>query len=511
MERFVPLAVIANIVLYHYPFFGYVIDHLNFQNASAYLIFASIIVALLGVNLFLFFLMAALSSKLLKGFLILSALFNAVALYFIQTYNVILGRAMMGNVFNTRYSEASAYYDPKLLAYLLLLGVIPALIIYKTELKPAKRLRLALLGVASLLLSILILYLNSFSWLWLDKHAKYLGGLSMPWSYSINALRYEIKKQKKSQRQKRLPDGKFTDNQKRVVVLVIGESARADHFSLYGYPKPTSPELEKADIIALPNTDAAATYTTASVAAILSHKGSTSDNYEPLTSYLHRMGAYVEWRTNNWGEPKQEVDRYFKSSDLNKECQGSACKYDMMLLTNLEETILQNPKKKILIVLHTAGSHGPSYNQKYPPEFEYFKPVCTTVDLKQCSKEALFNAYDNTIRYTDYFLAQTIKKLEQLHLPAIMLYISDHGESLGEYNLYLHGTPYAIAPDCQKRVPFILWESKTFLEERGYQKPYAKKEARYGHHMVFHTILDALSLDSPLYKPEWDLLRSNGK
>lgn len=501
------VAVLANLLLYHAPFLNYAVSHLDFENSSAYITLFCALIALVGVNAFLFSLFAAVTPKFFKFFLIVSALGNSIAFYFVQTYNVILDRSMMGNVFNTRYSEASAYYDPKIFVYLVLFGIVPALVIYKIKIKQTKRRWLLAGGSVALLVSALILYLNSFTWLWLDKNAKFLGGLSMPWSYSINAVRYELKKRRKSSKQKLLPDGKFTDEKKTVVLLVIGESARADHFSLYGYAKPTNPELQKEDILALKNTFSTATYTTASVASILAYDGSTSSDYEPLTNYLHRMGAYVEWRTKNWGEPAQKVDRFYQAGELKKDCKGEECDYDASLLVHLKRAILDAKSNKILIVLHTAGSHGPTYYQKYPPNFERFQPVCKTVDLKQCSKEELLNAYDNTILYTDHFLSQAIKKLKKLHIPAIMLYISDHGESLGEYNLYLHGTPYAIAPDYQKRVPFLIWESREFLKERGWKKPYVKKQEKYGQYNIFHTVLDALSFKSPVYKKEWDLLR----
>ncbi len=500
-------AVFLNLILYHYPFIAYVTEHLEFSKSSAYITFACAIIALIGVQMLLFHLMALLGVRFFKLFLIITFIANSIAFYFVETYSVILDRAMMGNVFNTRYSEASAYFDPKIFLYILLLGILPSLIIYKLRFKLSKRTHLLTAGVGSFIVSALILYFNSFTWLWLDKNAKYLGGLAMPWSYSINAVRVELKKRRANQKQLLLPNGRFKDNNKTVVVLVIGESARASQFSLYGYPKETNPQLKKENILVLKNSYSTATYTTKSVASILSYDGSTSNEYEPLTNYLHRMGAYVEWRTKNWGEPKEKVNHFYEASELKKVCQGKGCDYDEVLLTHLNKNIRSAKASKILIVLHTAGSHGPTYFQKYPPSFEHFTPVCKTVDLKECSKESLFNAYDNTILYTDYFLAKTINQLKKLHLPLLFIYISDHGESLGEYNLYLHGTPYAIAPDVQKRVPFIVWESKEFLKLKGFAQPYIRAKERYGQNNVFHTVLDALGVDSSIYKEEDDLLK----
>ncbi len=500
------LAVFINLILYHYPFIAYVTEHLELSKSSAYITFGCAVIALFAVQMLLFHLMALLGVRFFKLFLMLTFFANSIAFYFVQTYNVILDRAMMGNTLGTRYSEASAYFDSKLLLYVLFLGILPSLIIYKIRIKPSKRQHLLLSGFGTFILSALILYLNSFTWLWLDKNAKYLGGLAMPWSYSINAVRVELKKRRANQKQILLPDGKFKDNNKTVVVLVIGESARASEFSLYGYNKETNPQLKKENILVLKNTYSTATYTTKSVASILSYDGSTSNSYEPLTNYLHRMGAYVEWRTKNWGEPNQKVDHFYQAGELKKACQGEGCDYDEVLISNLNKNILSVKASKILMVLHTAGSHGPTYFKKYPSSFEHFTPVCKTVDLKECSKESLFNAYDNTILYTDYFLAKTINKLKKLHLPVLFLYLSDHGESLGEYNLYLHGTPYAIAPDVQKKIPFIVWESKEFLRLKGFTQPYIQPKERYGQNNIFHTVLGAFGVESSVYREKDDLL-----
>ncbi|MBA1438177.1 MAG: phosphoethanolamine--lipid A transferase EptA [Epsilonproteobacteria bacterium] len=503
---FTLIAVLSNIILYHLPFFHYVTDHLKLNNPGSFATMLCVSIALFGVNAFLFYLVASISARFFKFFLIITSLGNALAFYFVQTYSVILDRSMMGNVFNTRYSEASAYFDPIIFLYIFLLGIIPAYIVYKTQLRNTPRKKLLLGGFGALIFSVFVLYLNSFTWLWLDKHAKYLGGLSMPWSYSINALRYEIKKQQKSKKQKLLPDGKFLNDTKVVVLLIIGESARADHFSLYGYNKPTNPRLSNIDIIALKPVMATTTYTTGSVASILAYDGSSSNEYEPLPNYLHRMGAYVEWRSKNWGAPNLNIDHFIEAGELKQTCQGDRCDYDEVLLTNLKQSIRKATKNKIFIVLHTAGSHGPTYYQKYPPSFEHFQPVCKTVDLKKCTQEELFNAYDNTIYYTDYFLSKAIEQLKKLNMPSLMIYISDHGESLGEYNLYLHGTPYAIAPRYQKEVPLLLWASKQFLQQRALNTLAIKKEEKYGQYNIFHTVLEALSLQSPIFNQKHNLL-----
>ena len=109
------------------------------------------------------------------------------------------------------------------------------------------------------------------------------------------------------------------------------------------------------------------------------------------------------------------------------------------------------------------GSHEPAYYKCYPESFNTFKPACNSLELSSCTNKEINNAYDNAIFYTDYFLSHVISLLKE-NTPKFeitMFYISDHGESLGESGLYLHGMPYIFAPDSQTKVPLIVWASET--------------------------------------------------
>jgi lipid A ethanolaminephosphotransferase len=168
---------------------------------------------------------------------------------------------------------------------------------------------------------------------------------------------------------------------------------------------------------------------------------------------------------------------------------------------------LLSKKQKILVVLHTKGSHGPSYNTQYPPKFEKYTPVCKSVELSKCSNEELINAYDNTIFYTDYFINKTINILKNLkNIPSMLIYASDHGESLGEYGLYLHGTPYSIAPDYQTKIPFMIWLSAEFKNQKNISSMVQKKS--HSHENIFHTIIGAYEMQTKIYKPNLDILRA---
>ena len=181
-------------------------------------------------------------------------------------------------------------------------------------------------------------------------------------------------------------------------------------------------------------------------------------------------------------------------------CSGVECNYDEVLLVDLKEKILNNSKNKIFLVLHTSTSHGPKYNKKYPARFEHFNPVCNSVELSKCSSEELINAYDNTILYTDYILARLIDILKQLEeYNSAMLYVSDHGQSLGENNIYLHGLPTSIAPKEQLEIPFIVWLSDN-------SKKLTVNEPLSQNH-VFHSVLKFLSVESPIYNKNMSIFK----
>jgi lipid A ethanolaminephosphotransferase len=225
-----------------------------------------------------------------------------------------------------------------------------------------------------------------------------------------------------------------------------------------------------------------------------------------LPSYLQRFGVDVIWRTRNWGEPPIVVQTYEKASDLSANCSGAPCDYDEVLLSGLEQRIRTSSSKRVFVVLHQSGSHGPAYYTKYPSEFEYFKPVCKSVELSKCTQQELVNAYDNTIRYEDDFLFRAIGVLEKFQdTSTLLIYVSDHGESLGEYGMYLHGIPYSIAPDVQKEVPFIVWMSDPFIRQKAVQVSRLESQSAHSQHDVFHTVMGAFSMRSAAYDGEYDI------
>lgn len=450
-------------------------------------------------NYFVFYLFY--SINFLFGRIITSLFFviNAVAVYFINTYSVIIDESMIGNIFNTNYAESSSFFALKLVLYLVLLGIIPSILIFKVKIQKVNlKLFFKNTGIA-LSLIIIIVIANANNILWIDKHSKVIGGLAMPWSYTVNIPRYLIHKNQENEKEILLPDATITNKAKSVVVLVIGESARSKNFSLYGYDKNTNPLLAKTDNLYHFKATSCATYTTAAVKCLLEHQN-TNELYEILPNYLDRNNVAVIWRTTNWGEPPVHIDKYQKAEDLAPNCKDESCAYDEILLKDLKQEIVNAKQDKILIVLHTSTSHGPTYSKKYPKQFEVFKPVCNSVELAHCSNQELINAYDNTIVYTDYILHSIIGELEQLKdYKSAMIYVSDHGESLGEKNLYMHGVPMSIAPKEQYEIPFIVWVSENSKQ--------LKPQEQVSQNHVFHSVLNFLSINTPFYNESLNIFK----
>lgn len=481
---------IFTLVAFHIPFFRLVLDRIE-GGFNGVIITAGLAVLMLALNFFFYYLVLYAGRFVGKCILAFTFIGDAISLYFINTYEVLITDKMMGNVFNTQFSEASGFFSFAAIMYVLLLGVVPCIYIFarRYDYGSAKRF-LANIGI-SLAVVLTVAFANMPNWPWIDRNATQLGSLLMPWSYTVNSVRFWNAEKKRNQKEILLPDARIAIDSKDVCILIIGESARRENFSLYGYEKPTNPLLESDGVTAL-TADAAATYTTAGVKAILSHQPS-GKLYEILPNYLYRTGVDVTWRTSNWGEPPVHIEKYHKVKKLKEMYPEEDERYDGILLAGLKDEILASDKQKVLVILHTNTSHGPTYNKKYPAAFEKFTPVCNTVEMSKADPEELMNAYDNTIVYTDYLIHSAIEVLRGLpEVRSCMMYVSDHGESLGEGNLYMHGVPMSIAPREQIEIPFIVWTSENAAAIK-------ETEEEIGQYHVFHSILDFLGIESPIF------------
>ena len=235
ITHFVLIMSLLNFLFFHYPFFSYVFNNIDYKSFSGFILITSLVIIMLVANAFTFFLFLFLSRIVGKFLLVVSFIISAIAVYFINTYSVIIDESMIGNILNTKYEESSSFFSFKLVIYVLLFGVLPSIYIIKVKIINVTPKKFLITSSLALLFMLVLAFANASNWLWIDKNSKRLGGLAMPWSYSVNTSLFYIHQYKKNKKEILLPDATITDNQKSVVVLVIGESARSQNFSLYGY------------------------------------------------------------------------------------------------------------------------------------------------------------------------------------------------------------------------------------------------------------------------------------
>jgi lipid A ethanolaminephosphotransferase len=305
------------------------------------------------------------------------------------------------------------------------------------------------------------------------------------------------------------------DKGKKLVIVIAGETARSDRFSLNGYHRQTNPLLAKENVISFKQMSSCGTDTALSLPCMFSflnregYSHAQGKNMSNVLDILSYAGIEVLWRDNN-SSSKNVADRLpfqdYKSNNINTVC-DIECR-DEGMLSDLQQYIDNHNDKDILIVLHTMGSHGPAYYKRYLKKFERFTPVCRTNQLNECTNEQINNAYDNTIVYTDYILSKTIELLKnnQNKYKTAMFYMSDHGESLGENGLYLHGMPYFIAPEEQTQVASILWFDDKFSQEVNIKKLKNSSNKTLSHDGFFHTLLGLMNVRTDLYNKKLDFI-----
>ena len=416
-----------------------------------------------------------------KAVLITMVLVAAVCGYFTDAYGTIFDRNMLINSLQTDQAEAMDLMAPSFAIRVVLLGIIPAFIISKIRLKRLSWQRAILQKTATLVASIALIALclipfgdQYASFFRQHKEVRYYSNPITP-IYSVVKLGtdYIAERQRPDTLILHAADAKRSaavnsTAKPKLMVFVVGETVRADHIGLNGYTRNTTPLLAKqADIYSFKNVTACGTSTAYSVPCMFSYANQsdydvdTAAYNENVLDTLNKQGVKVIWRDNN-SSSKGVADRVvfedYKTPDKNPNC-DSECR-DIGMLDGFDKMIKSDSSQKdTLVILHQMGNHGPAYYKRYPKAFEKFQPVCMTNELSKCDAQSVINGYDNAIGYTDYFLNNVIETLKpyQQDYEVMMVYISDHGESLGENNIYLHGLPYSIAPNAQKQVPLIVW------------------------------------------------------
>ncbi|NPA60427.1 MAG: phosphoethanolamine--lipid A transferase [Epsilonproteobacteria bacterium] len=476
---------------------------------------------------FITLLFTLLSSKYTtKPILIIVLIVSSLTNYFMNSYHVVIDESMIRNMLQTNMDESLDLVTIKQILYLIFLGLLPAYFVYKSkiEYKSLKSELISKLKVIFTTLSIIGFCIFMFS-----KHYTSFAREHKPLRYSTNPTYwiYSIGKyinltfnNAPTVVQPIGLDAVLLDAvgaKKRLVIMVVGEAARADHFSINGYTKETNPLLKQENIINLSNTYSCGTSTAESVPCMFSVFNKSQYSYKKgigtqnvLDVLDHTKQVAILWRDNN-SDSKGVALRVpyitYKIPTNNTICTDGECR-DEGMLVGLDDFISKNKDKNILIILHQMGNHGPAYYKRYPKEFEKFTPVCKTNQLEKCSKDEISNAYDNAILYTDYFLNKTINFLRAYDkdYKTAMIYMSDHGESLGENGIYLHGLPYFMAPDAQIHIGSILWFGESFKDEIDIDTLKQHKDTRFSQDNLFHTLLGIFNTKTKVYNKQMDII-----
>ncbi len=469
--------------------------------------------------------------KIFKPVLTVLFVTSASVAYFMNQYGVLMDVGMLRNLVETNVTEVEGLLSPTLWAYLLVLGVLPSVLLWKTPIRYRKVHRelfskvLAGTGSAAVIAVVALLDYQGLSSLLRNHHELRL--MAVPSNYIGASIAY-VREQVSTAQQPFRSIGEdavravnvASNAPKSLTILVVGESARAENFGILGYERDTTPQLSKeTGLVAFTDMHSCGTETAVSVPCMFSNMGrkqyraDIAKNQEGLLDVLKRSGLDVVWWDNQSG-CKGTCDRVtlLDVSHGNDPalCANSECR-DEILLQGLQ-AFIDHLSKDTVLVLHQMGSHGPEYFKRYPQAFEKFTPVCKTNALDACSRESIVNGYDNTVLYTDHVLARLIDVLRsnQDHLATAMIYLSDHGESLGEYNLFLHGTPYMLAPEQQKHVPLLVWLSESYqraltVDSRCLQQT---RNEPLSQDNLFHSMLGLLRVRTRVYSPALDMFAS---
>ncbi|WP_315128881.1 phosphoethanolamine--lipid A transferase [Comamonas antarctica] len=459
----------------------------------------------------------------LKPAMLVLLLVTAFASHFMNSFGIVIDPSMVTNAVQTDVHEAGALLNPGLVVNVVLLALIPGWLIWRQPIaygSARKQLWKNLATVALALVAIVALLALSYQTMASTmRNYKDLRYLLNPLSSVYSAARVVLKPFELDPSVLR-PIGDdaramapmHAGAKPLTLLLVVGETARSDHFSLNGYERETNPELKARGVVSFGNAWSCGTSTAESLPCMFAHLGrddfhGRKANYENLLDLLQKAGMNVLWVDNQSG--CKEVCNRVPHVETTSQCGSAEC-FDETMLNAMQARLRalgeRQRGKGTVIVLHQMGSHGPAYYQRSPEQYKAFLPECQTSALKDCSQDQVRNAYDNSIRYTDHFLAKAIDWLQANTDNSALMYVSDHGESLGEANVYLHGLPYAFAPDTQKKVPWITWLSPEFERENRLSSSCLRQHAgeRVTHDSYFHAVLGLADVAAREYQPELD-------
>ncbi|KXZ73031.1 Phosphoethanolamine transferase EptA [Acinetobacter venetianus] len=452
------------------------------------------------------------------------------ASYAVSTLGVLITSDQVQNLMQTDMAEARDTWSWHLVVWTLGMTVLPIIAILMVKLKSeplvGKLLKKVIASVVSLAMVGGLLFVFYVDFAAIFRENRDLKGMISPQNMIASFASYYKKKAPKEN----LPLVTYgedatmqkTDASKlpKLMVLVVGETARAENFSLNGYSKNTNPKLSKQDIINFSQVSSCGTATAVSVPCMFSgmpredYDEGLANHREGLLDIAKRAGYQVTWIDNNSG-CKGTCDRVeeFKIPEpiQKKWCKDEEC-FDDILIDSLKAYLATIPKddtRPHLVVLHQMGSHGPAYYKRVPPQYKVFKPTCDTNAIQGCSRDELLNSYDNTLLYTDYVLDSLIETLKTAtQYETGLWYLSDHGESTGESGMYLHGAPYAIAPSQQTHVPMLMWFSDTWKQQAQKQMSCLsqQRQKELSQDNLFPTMLSLLNVKTKVIDPKNDML-----
>ncbi|MGV6988968.1 phosphoethanolamine transferase [Testudinibacter sp. P80/BLE/0925] len=487
---------------------------------------------LLTIPLFIFFTLNAVYQLLALPYLHkiimpLLLITSAAIGYNTLFYNVYFDTNMLENVLQTTSTEAGKLITLPYLLWIAVFGVLPALLYLGVKVRYRTWHKEIALRALMILLSLVVIagiakvYYQDYAFF--VRNNKQTVNLIVPSNF-IGAGVNEVKRVRQANRPfERIgldaKQVKADGQRRRVLVLVPGETTRAQNWGLNGYQRQTTPKLAARGtaVVNFPNVSSCGTATALSLPCMFSvmdrdhYNGSVAQKQDSVLDLIQRSGANVLWLDNDSG-CKYVCDRVpnenVSALQLPEFCRNGEC-LDNILLYNFERQISADPSKDLVIALHTMGNHGPTYSERYSEEYHRFIPSCDTQDIAKCSQEQLVNSYDNGVLYIDQFLDRIIAKLQQhSEWNTALYYVSDHGESLGESGMYLHGAPYSIAPKEQTRVPMIFWASDGWKQQTGLNTQCLQQQAdsnAYSHDNYFHSVLGLMEIKTEVYQAQQDL------
>lgn len=509
-------------------FFATLNERLDIASPQGFGFVLLIILALIGFLSIVFLVFG--TRLLLKPVIVTFILLSSLLGYFTQQLGVVFDPEMMRNIAETvrdqNRQEAFELLSYPMIVYISMFGVLPAAIVlfvkvsYKNFAAEMFS-RLVFSGcVVALLTAMIVLNFRWGSYFSIENRDL---RLYITPHYAVASLqKYIMDSRADRSRHFEIIGTDAVQNKssplRTVGILVVGETARADHFSLNGYERTTNPLLQREHVISLKNVSSCGTTTAISVPCMFSLRG--REDYRPnaanmesnVLDVLHYAGVKVIWIDAN-SSCKSVCDRIesinlLESPEASTPNYRAGNHYDEALLSNLEKHI-NSTKSDILIVLHTLGSHGPAYYRRYPKRFAVFQPECRDNSPQSCTHDDVENAYDNTIVYTDFVLDKMIKLLKNQQYPSesFLFYVSDHGESLGEGGVYLHGLPYYIAPKSQTNVPMIIWFSDEYSVRHGIDAGNIASMANtnFSHDNISHTLLGFFNVNTDSYIESLDI------